>query len=209
MNKRRGVRIGGAQDEFYGLMICAICFVVGVVVGTFSARALDVAGAHEFRQSMSWHLSQIADGTHPVPGFLSVLWDTGRDFLLILLLGCSFLGVVGLPILAGVRGFYLSFSIAAFLRAFGSGGLLTAFSLFGVGALVTVPCFFLLAAQAFGASGRLGRMAFGDGRAGVEALFGRRYWMQAGIACLGLLVAVLLELYIAPFLVVWAGSFLL
>ncbi|MCL2842533.1 MAG: hypothetical protein FWE28_03575 [Oscillospiraceae bacterium] len=208
MNKR-GVHAAGTQDEFHGLILCAACFVVGVVVGTVSARTLDAAGAHELRQSMIWHLGQITDGSYPVPGFLAVLWDTGRDFLLVLLLGCSFLGVLGLPIVAGVRGFYLSFSIAAFLRAFGSGGLLTAFSLFGVGALVTVPCFFLLTSQAFEASGRLGRMALGDGRARTEPLFGRRYWLQTGIACFGLLVAVLLELYVTPLLVVWASSFLL
>jgi len=206
---KKTVRIDGvSRGEFYGLMVCAVFFTLGVVMGTFSARTLDTAGTLALRESMTGRLGQIVDGTYVAPGFFSVLEAFGRDHLIALFLGFSLLGVFGLPVLSGVRGFSLSFSIAAFLRAFGPEGLPVALSLFGLGALITIPCFFLLSAQAFGASARLGKLVLGAGKVQSEPLFGRRYWVRLGFVCVGIFVAVLLELYATPVLVAWAGSFL-
>ena len=177
-------------------------------MGTLSARSLDEAGTLALQLSMASYIDQITDGTFPVPGFWSTLWATGRSHLLVVFLGFSLFGVFCLPVAAGVRGFYLSFSIAAFIRAFGAGGWPVAFSLFGVGALITIPCFFILASQAFAASANLGKAALGGGRLQIGTLYGRDYLLRTGGCTVGILAAVLLELYLTPALVAWTSSFL-
>ena len=208
MNRKAVYRVQPGREEFFGLLACVVFFLSGIVVGTFSANSLDEAGTLALGASMAGHIDQILVGGHHTPGFWSTLWVTGRVHLLVLFLGFSLLGVPGLPVVAGVRGFYLSFSIAAFIRVFGAGGWPLAFALFGVGALITIPCFFLLASQAFRASAHLGKSVLGLGRAQVQALYGRDYVLRTGVCAVGILAAVLLELYLTPALVVWASSFL-
>jgi len=188
--------------------VCGVFFLVGIVIGTFSAGSLDEAGTLALRHSMAEYIEQITAGTHIAPGFLSALWVTGRVPLLVLFLGFSLLGSLCLPVVAGVRGFYLSFSIAAFIRAFGAGGWPLAFALFGTGALITVPCFFILASQAFAASAQMGRSALGAGNVRAGALYGRGYLLRTGLCTAGILLAVLVELYVTPALVAWTSSLL-
>jgi len=208
MMKKRAYRKGSEGDEFLGLMICGIFFICGIVIGSFSARALDDTGTQALYESISVYIGQIADGSYISPGFLSVLWSTGRYHLLLLFLGFSLLGTLCLPLVSGMRGFYLSFSIAAFLRAFGTEGWPVAFSLFGVGALITIPCFFLLASQSFGSSLRLGKSALGSGKAQLGTLYHRGYLLRTAICIVGILAAVLIELYVTPILVAWTSSLL-
>ena len=208
MNRRPVHRGKSESDGFFGLMVCTIFFACGIIMGTFSARALDEKETWTLYQTLSGYIFQIADGTYVSPGFLSVLWSLGQYHLLALFLGFSLLGVLCLPILSGIRGFYLSFSIAAFIRAFGPEGWPVAFSLFGVGALITVPCFFLLVSQAFTASAQLGRGTLGGSGVFLGTLFHRGYILRAAICFLGILAAVLIEIYVTPILVSWTSSFL-
>jgi len=196
------------REEFFGLLVCVIFFLSGIVVGIFSASSLDEAGTLALQSSMAGYIDHITQGTHIAPGFLDTLWVTGRIHLLVLFLGFSLLGTLCLPLVAGVRGFYLSFSIAAFIRAFGTGGWPLAFALFGTGALITVPCFFLLASQAFSTSATLGKAALGMGQVRAGILCGQGDLMRTGICTVGILAAALLELYVTPQLVIWASSFL-
>ena len=208
MNRKAVYTIAPAREEMFGLLVCVIFFLSGALIGTFSARSLDEAGTLALRASMTVYLDQIMAGTYITPGFWGTLWVTGRVHLLVLFLGFSLLGAFCMPVVSGVRGFYLSFSIAAFIRAFGTGGWPMAFSLFGVGALITVPCFFILASGAFSTSVRLGKSAIGAGGLQAGALFGPGYWRRAGLCAAALLFAVLLELYLTPALVGWTSSFL-
>jgi len=196
------------QGGLFGLVTCAVFFACGIIAGTFSARRLDATGTHALYESMMGYMEQIRAGTYASPGFLPVLWTAGRDHLIVLFLGFSLLGVLCLPILSSVRGFYLSFSIAALIRAFGMGGVPVALSLFGVGALFTLPAFFTLTTQAFSASTQMGRAAFGLGTVQIGALYGRRYLVRLILCFLGVLAAVLIELYVTPALVSWTSSLL-
>ncbi|MCL2367661.1 MAG: stage II sporulation protein M [Oscillospiraceae bacterium] len=208
MGRTLAYKGGSPGAEFTGLAICVIFFVCGIVVGTFSARALDEAGTEALRLSMAGHIGQMIDGSHRVPGFLETIWATGRMHLLVLFLGFSLLGALCLPVVAGVRGFTLSFSIAAFIRAFGTSGWPVAMALFGAAALLTIPGFFLLASQAFAVSARLGGALLGAGKLQARTLYDRAYLLRAALAGFLLLAAVVLELFLTPILVVWTSSFL-
>ena len=206
--KRKSAFQAETGEDAFGLILCVIFFLGGVFIGTFTARALDDAGTWALYHSISGYIYQIADGTYVPPNFFSVLWSTGRYHFLVLFLGFSLLGVLCLPVVSGLQGFYLSFSIAAFIRAFGMEGWPMAFSLFGLGALITVPSFLLLASQAFSSSLQLGKAGLGAGKLYFGSLYSKGYFMRALLCLAGILAAVLLELYLTPSLVTWVESIL-
>jgi len=208
MKRKITYQVDSDRRGFLGLMICGAFFACGIILGTVSARRLDSAGTQVLYESMMGYMEQIRMGTNLSPGFLSVLWTAGRDHFIVLFLGFSLLGPLCLPILSGVRGFYLSFSIATLIRAFGTGGVPVALSLFGVGALFTLPIFFILVSQAFSASAEMGRMMFGFGNVQVGTLYGRMFLRKLILCFLGILAAVFVEIYLTPALVSWTSSFL-
>ena len=196
------------RNGFISGITCLIFFACGVVVGIFSARTLEEAGASALNQSVLASIEHLVTGARTGTGFLATAWAMGYLHLLVLFLGFSLLGVLIIPILAGVRGFYLSFSIAAFIRAFGFSGWPLAFSFFGLTALITIPCFFILASQGMSSSLALGRSLFGMEKAHFTALYGRAFLLRTVICTLALFLAVALERYISPMLVLWTRSFL-
>jgi len=193
------------QREFFGFFLCLIFFVAGVVVGTLSAGNLPDSEIRALESSMAGRIGQIADGTYVAPRFLSAFWSLGNYHLLVLFLGFSLLGAFVLPLLSAVRGFYLSFSIAAFIQVFGVGDWPVAFSLFGVSSIIAIPCFFLLASQAFAASTQLGRTLMKSGNIQAKTLYNSHYIMRTVLCFLGLMAAVLIELYVTPSLVAWVS----
>jgi len=208
MNRKLLIRAGAADREFFGLALCLIFFACGILIGTISAGHLDAAEIIALQNSVSGYIAQIADGTYVPPTFWSVLWSLGKYPLLIVFLGFSLLGPFALPVLSGVRGFYLSFSVSAFTQAFGVEGWPVAFSLFGISALITIPCFFLLASQAFAASANLGRVLVGSDKIQAGTLYGSHYLMRGILCFLGILAAVFIELYVTPALVSWTSQVL-
>ena len=65
------------------------------------------------------------------------------------LLGLAPIGIVGVPVLMGARGFLLAFAAATFARLFHLAGLAAALTAFGVTVLVAVPVLFAVAEDAF------------------------------------------------------------
>lgn len=78
-------------------------------------------------------------------------------------------------------------------------GLLLALAFFGFRCLVTVPCFFLLAAPAMGRPPHCVDCPGGDGGAAFSAC-GRGCWLGFGIVCLILCLGAWIELRLSPFL---------
>ena len=87
----------------------------------------------------------------------------------------------------------------AALLPFGGRGLLLALAFFGFRCLVTVPCFFLLAAPAMGRAAALRGLSRGRRCAAFSAC-GRGCWLGFGIVCLILCLGAWIELRLSPFL---------
>ncbi|MCL2827579.1 MAG: stage II sporulation protein M [Oscillospiraceae bacterium] len=205
MNRKLLIHTGTVDREFWGLALCLIFFACGILIGTISVGNLDTAEILALQSSMSRYIAQIADGTYSSPTFFSVFWSLGKYHLLVVFLGFSLLGILGLPVISGIRGFYLSFSISAFIQAFGVEGWPVAFSLFGTSALIAIPCFFLLASQSFSASATLGKALIGSDKLRAGTLYGSHYLVRTTLCFIGILAAVLIELYVTPALVSWTS----
>ena len=116
------------------LVLCA-AFFLGGLAGALFAGMSDGAGAEELRGYLCDYLVLAGNGA-AVQNFGALIWEQFSVLLLSLLLGAAAFGVAGLPVLMAVRGFFFSFSVACFCRVFGGVGLIPAFVLFGLPALL-------------------------------------------------------------------------
>ena len=189
-----------------GLILCGALFLCGCVAGTFSSSF--VSDSTTLTQYFSEYLSLAQDGSFIDPSFFSVLVNTFRYPLLVFTLSFSMLGILGIPILSVVRGYTLAFSVAVMVRLYGGDGVLLALSMFAIGTLITVPCFMILAAQSFRASGLLTLTVVKPSlRAGLSPYNGK--FFLCCLICFGLLaIAALLDTYLVVHMVKFAVSYI-
>ena len=189
------------------LVLTGSCFLAGGLAGCLLAAQVGGAGQTSLTSYLQAFLQASHQGAVDVPALWLQIWDSLRWPLMALLLGFTALGVLGLPVLFAVRGFLLSFSIAAFVRAFGGAGCLLALVVFGVGGVLSLPALFLLGVQSFLSARTLAARVRGEGSGHV--LWGRACLIRCAM-CLGCIcVSILLERAAVPALLTGAaGAFL-
>lgn len=209
MNKRNltSKRIKGSAS-YVGIMLTAIFFICGTVLGTFTAGSIDASGSSTMYGDIYNYIKLIESGSFERADFISALFSAYEYHLLVIFLGLSIPGFVIVPIVSGVRGFYLSFSIAAFIKVFGFGGTLTAVGLFGLTAIITIPCLFILSAQSFNASYGLWLAVRGRSKMGIAQNYNRGYFLRCAICLAVLFISVIIELYLTPWFVSAVSVFL-
>ncbi len=184
-------------EQRIALSVLGVAFLLGGGLGCLLAALSNGPGAEELSGYLAGYLALAWEDGLP-RRLLPLLWEQMKYLLAILVLGLTALGLAGLPVLFGVRGFFFSFSSACFCRVFGRRGLLPAFLLFGLPALLWVPALFLSGVPGFLSAKQLLRRASGDGRSSM-VLTGA-WWCRTGL-CAGLaLVAGLLEYWVTPVL---------
>jgi len=198
-------RVGAERGSDLAMVLCCGIFLCGAILGIVAAGF--IGDTEELYGHVAGYLTQLEEGVEARPALFDTLWTTCRYHLLVVFCGFSLLGALCIPVVCGLRGFYLGFSIAAVMRALGAGGWFVAAGLFGPAAILTLPCFFLLAVQAFGASLALLRAASG-GRTLPRPLYGRSYASRCALCAVILLAAVLVELYVTPRLLCLLSAFL-
>ena len=197
-----GKRIRRKWDLPWGLggalAVLSGCFLLGGIVGCLFAALSDGQGAQELGAYLGDYLLLAEEGSVS-GGLWPILWGRMKYLLAAVVLGATALGTVGLPILIGVQGFFLSFSVGCFCRVFGPSGLLPAFALFGLPALLWVPSLFLAGVQGLTNARNLLNRAIGTGGRGGCG-FGGEQWRCVGL-CVGLILCcAFLEYWVVPVL---------
>lgn len=185
------------SEQTAALAILAAAFLLGGIAGSVFVSVSSEAGAQELSGYLTGYL-ELAE-TEDLPRSLwQVLWGQLKFSLGALALGLTGLGVIGLPVLFGVRGFFFVFPVACFVRVFGGSGFFPAFLLLGLSALLWAPALFLIGVSGFLSAQRQLRRSMGEGRGEIPT--GGAYWSRAGL-CVGLsLAAGLLEFWVVPVL---------
>lgn len=181
------------------LLFLALFFFVGIVLGqVFSGRVPDETGEELTRYLTDFLRVETGE---PIPrAALSAAVLYFRYPLLAFLLGFASIGVVLLPLTAGVFGFFLSFSVCCFTAAFGPDGVLLALAVFGIRCAVTLPCYFLLAAASLERSMALACLSFGRGRRTAPVVYGRAWWSRLAVLSGVLLAGMCADLMLAPWI---------
>ena len=176
------------------LVLLALCFAGGVFFGQVQAGRVP----EDVGEQLGAYLRDYVrlERTASPDAVLPALALYFRYPLLAFLLGFSAVGVVLLPCLTVVFGFFLSFSVCCFTAAFGADGLLVALAVLGWRCLVTLPCYFLLAVPGWGLAAGLAAVSFGRGQRPPPA--GRAWWRRAALCGAVLLAGVCVELALPP-----------
>lgn len=188
------------------LAALGICFFLGSAAGCLLAAAAGGGGIESLSAYIQGFLSAAGEGSVRQPALLPLLWELLRWPVLVVALGFTALGVIGIPILFSVRGFLLSFAVCSFVRLFGSEGCFAAALIFGISGAISVPALFVLGVQGLMASARLAGRTVGESRRGSP--FGRTYFLRCGMCAGAFCVCVLLEYLAVPTLVMWAAGIL-
>ncbi len=189
-----------------GLILCGALFLCGCVAGTFSSAF--VRDGVALTEYFSEYLSLEKDGSFIDPSFFSVLFDTLKYPAAVFALGFSMPGVIGIPLLSGMRGYTIAFSVSVMVRLYGGDGVLLALSLFGISTLITMPCFLILSAQSFRSACLLSYMVIKPGVRGNIGIYNAKYFINC-LICLGsLIIAALLDTYLTVHMVRFAASYI-
>lgn len=153
------------QQILDGLIPTAVmlfCFLASGAAGCLIAASAGSNCTTSLSEYLQNYLALFAEGETVMPSIWAIAWELGRWPLLVFLLGFTALGAIAIPAVFCVRGFLLAYAIASFVRVFGNSGLLMAFAVFGMAALVSVPVLFGLGAVMFPSSLRLAVGVFGE-----------------------------------------------
>lgn len=192
MNKRRRRRDGtGARPGAAAPTINTAAFAAGALGGFLLCWWLLNTG-HLAAERMLEGYTLALDAQAGTVGFWEVLWDVGRWPLLVWVLGATALGRWMVPLVFAARGFFLSFAVAGLSMA-AQGGVLLAFCLFGLGALISLPVLFLLGSQSWTMAGQIRGRLFATLRD-----YPVEYWFRSLIALGGVLICALVEYWWLP-----------
>lgn len=183
------------SEQGGALVLLALAFLAGGALGCVLAALSSDADAEELSAYLTGYLALARDGDLP-RGLWTVLWGQVKYLLAAVLLSMTALGLAGMPVLFAVRGFFLSFPAACFCRVFGGRGLLPAFALFGLSALLWSPALFSLGVPGFLTALQRLRRPAGEG-----LVLSSRAWLCRLGLCLALVLAAgLLEYWVVPVL---------
>ena len=206
MSHRGAAQLGPALRQLGPLTVLGCAFVLGGVLGSVLASLIAGTAAQNLESFFVDYLTAAQSGEITVQ-FWPMVWEQGRFFLGICVLGITALGVIGIPILFFLRGSLFSFSVAAFCRIFGPVGLAPALCLFGLPAFLWAPVLFLAGTKCLEGAYALLRRVLGDGR--VPLPQGSAYWGKLAAYGFGLVLCVVLECMAAPVLLKAAAQFVL
>lgn len=178
------------------LVVTVAFFVIGALAGTCVVLRTSEAGGEALREYLSSFLSAAREGALVEPALPEVLWRALRWPLAAFFLGFTALGLLGVPILAALRGFFLTFSVVSFARAFGRRGLAISFLLLGLPGAFYLPAFFLLCVQSFGLAWALIGGRAGQGRR--ETILGREQILRCGVCAAAVCIGIFVEKSILP-----------
>lgn len=184
---RDGVLSRGERGVF---MFLALCFLVGSIIGSF-------VGSVSLSDDIFLRIEGIIASSHDSPGYISSLWNCSWYHLVLILLASSVLGVAAVPVFTAMRGYILSCTAASIISSYPPGGWLIAAVVLGIPALITLPCFMVLASDSLVISGRLLSVASGNTRTGA-----RIHLLKHCVVCfLFLVVTAFIETLLVPELV--------
>ena len=190
-------KLGGPVSPLPRLVLLALCFLAGVLLGQVLSVRVPAETGEELRRYLNGFFRLESPPEQTAAATAAVYF---RYPLLAFLLGLSSVGALLLPVLTAAFGFFLSFAVCCFTGAFGHSGVLLALAVFGLRCAVTLPCYFLLAVPAWGTAASLAAVSFG-GRLAAPAVCGREGWRRLGLCCLALAAGTCLDLMLAPWLV--------
>lgn len=182
------------------LLLLALFFLGGILLGQVLAGKVPDGTGDELTRYLTDYVYLYGQTAPEGRAFWETVVIYFRYPLLAVFLGFTSVGVVLLPVVAVAFGFFLSFSVSCFTAAFGGEGVLLALAVSGLRCALTLPCFFLLAVPSWQTSWALAGLSLGRGQRCAPVVYGRVWWLRAGLAAAVLLAGVCADHALSPVL---------
>lgn len=182
------------------LLFLALFFLGGILLGQVLAAKVPDGTGDELTRYLTDYVYLYGQTAPEGRAFWETVVIYFRYPLLAVFLGFTSVGVVLLPVVAVAFGFFLSFSVSCFTAAFGGEGVLLALAVSGLRCALTLPCFFLLAVPSWQTSWALAGLSLGRGQRCAPVVYGRVWWLRAGLAAAVLLAGVCADHALSPVL---------
>ena len=182
------------------LLFLALFFLGGILLGQVLAGKVPDGTGDELTRYLTDYVYLYGQTAPEGRAFWETVVIYFRYPLLAVFLGFTSVGVVLLPVVAVAFGFFLSFSVSCFTAAFGGEGVLLALAVSGLRFALTLPCFFLLAVPSWQTSWALAGLSLGRGQRCAPVVYGRVWWLRAGLAAAVLLAGVCADHALSPVL---------
>ncbi len=178
------------------LVIISLIFLIGSLAGCSLAGHTNSEGEAALSRYLDGFLNILSSNEMVKPKFVFILWKAIRWPLLVLFLGLTPIGLIGIPILILIRSFLLSFSIASFYQVSGPDGLLFCFILFGTTGLIYLPILFVFGIQSFLRAGTIIGRITGENRR--TASLKHSEWIRFCLCVIILLIFCFIEYSTGP-----------
>ena len=195
----RTIRLGGWDPNLIRLLLLALAFLAGALGGHLYAGSCGEEAWEALGQYLGDYC-RLYDGGGVEISLLSCVVMYFGYAVLLFLLGFSAAGVVLIPALSGVFGFFTMYTVSCFVRCYGRAGAALALGAMVVRLVFTLPCFFLLAEAAWPLSTELFALSFGRGQRSSPVLYGSRYFLWFVLCAVILALGVFCERLLTPLL---------
>ena len=195
----RTIRLGGWDPGLVRLLLLALAFLGGALAGPLYAGSCGQEAWEALGQYLGDYC-RLYDGGGIEISLLSCVVMYFGYAVLLFLLGFSAAGVVLIPALSGMFGFFTMYTVSCFVRCYGRAGAALALGAMVVRLVFTLPCFFLLAGAAWPLSTELFSLSFGRGKRSSPVLYGSRYFLWFVLCGVVLALGVFCERMLTPLL---------
>ena len=189
----RTIRLGGWDPNLIRLLLLALAFLAGALGGHLYAGSCGEEAWEALGQYLGDYC-RLYDGGGVEISLLSCVVMYFGYAVLLFLLGFSAAGVVLIPALSGVFGFFTMYTVSCFVRCYGRAGAALALGAMVVRLVFTLPCFFLLAEAAWPLSTELFALSFGRGKRSSPVLYGSRYFLWVVLCAVIMALGVFCEI---------------
>lgn len=195
----RTIRLGGWDPNVMRLLLLALAFLAGALAGHLYAGSCGEEAWEALGQYLGDYCRLYEGGGVEISLLSCVVMYFGYAVLLFLL-GFSAAGVILIPALSGMFGFFTMYTVSCFVRCYGRAGAALALGAMVVRLVFTLPCFFLLAGSAWPLSTELFALSFGRGKRSSPVLYGSRYFLWFVLCAVILTLGVFCERLLTPLL---------
>ena len=195
----RTIRLGGWDPSVLRGLLLAVLFLAGALAGHLYAGSC----GEETWTALGQYLDdycRLYDAGGVETSLVSCMVMYFGYGLALFLFGFSAAGVVLIPALSGVFGFFTMYTVSCFVRCYGRSGAALAMGALIVRLVFTLPCFLVLAGAAWPLSMELFALSFGRGKRSTPVLYGGRYFLIVLLCAVILAVGVFCERMLTPVL---------
>ena len=195
----RTIRLGGWDPSVLRGLLLAVLFLAGALAGHLYAGSCGEETWTALGQYLDDYCRLYDAGGVETSLVSCVVMYFGYG-LALFLFGFSAAGVVLIPALSGVFGFFTMYTVSCFVRCYGRSGAALAMGVLIVRLVFTLPCFLVLAGAAWPLSMELFALSFGRGKRSTPVLYGSRYFLIVLLCAVILAVGVFCERLLTPVL---------